>query len=301
MAKRRFIDIGANLIDSTYSGIYHSKTVHQYDLDNVLKRAWAVGLEKIIITGTSYEDSKKAYNLSQTDKRLFCTVGCHPTNCLEFEKDESADSYAEKLCQLYKDCGSKVKAFGEIGLDFDRLNFCGKDEQIKYFEKQLTIAESLKAPLFLHCRAAFQELSDIIRKRDLHLSGVVHSFDGTPEQANDLIELGFYIGINGCSLKTNDNLDTVKTIANNKILIETDAPWCDIRATHAGYKYVITKFDAVKKEKWKENAMVKGRNEPSTICQILEILAAVKEEDIDQLNEQIYDNTLQLFFPDEHC
>uniref|UniRef100_A0A224XSU1 Deoxyribonuclease TATDN1 n=1 Tax=Panstrongylus lignarius TaxID=156445 RepID=A0A224XSU1_9HEMI len=301
MAKRRFIDIGANLIDSTFTGIYHGKSAHENDLEKVLGRAWEIGMEKIMITGTTYDDSKRAYTLSLGDKRLYCTVGCHPTHCLEFEKPEhgSPDAYAKKLHQLYQECGSKVVAFGEIGLDYDRLHFCGKEQQNKYFQQQLTVAESLKTPLFLHCRAAFQDLCETLCKRDVRLPGVVHSFDGTCADADGIIDLGLYIGINGCSLKTSDNLEVVKNIPVEKILIETDSPWCDIRPTHAGYKYILTKFNAVKKEKWKEDAMVKGRNEPATICQVLEVISALKEEDIDQLANQIYNNTLNLFFPNQ--
>lgn len=58
---------------------------------------------------------------------------------------------------------------------------------------------------------------------------------------------------------------TVKALPTDKILIETDSPWCEIRPTHAGFKYVKTKFPSVKKEKWERNKMVKGRNEPCTL------------------------------------
>lgn len=64
--------------------------------------------------------------------------------------------------------------------------------------------------------------------------GVVHSFDGTLEEAMKYIDFGFYIGINGCSLKTDKQLNVVAQIPNDKIVVETDCPWCSIRATHAG-------------------------------------------------------------------
>lgn len=67
------------------------------------------------------------------------------------------------------------------------------------------------------------------------------------------------------SLKTEDNLSVITKIPLEKLLIETDSPWCEIKQTSAAYKHVKTKLLAVKKEKWNENSIVKGRNEPSNI------------------------------------
>ena len=58
------------------------------------------------------------------------------------------------------------------------------------------------------------------------------------------------MGINGCSLKTEENLSMIRGIPLNKLLLETDSPYCEIKKTHAGYKYVKTFCEAVKKEKW---------------------------------------------------
>lgn len=70
------------------------------------------------------------------------------------------------------------------------------------------------------------------------------------------------------SLKTEDNLKTVCGIPNDKILIETDCPWCEIRPSHAGYKHISKEnqvIPSVKKKKWKMDCMVKSRNEPVNI------------------------------------
>lgn len=72
-------------------------------------------------------------------------------------------------------------------------------------------------------------------------------------------------GFNGCSLKTQENLDVVKQVPVERMMIETDAPWCDIRSTHAGFKFVDFKLPQVDKKKWKPDALVKGRNEPCNI------------------------------------
>ncbi|KAF7398555.1 hypothetical protein HZH66_006452 [Vespula vulgaris] len=295
---RKFIDIGANLTDPMYQGIYYGSQKHQPDLDKVLERSWDNNLSRIIITAGNMEECKKALEIAKTDERLFSTVGCHPTNCNEFEEYENPEDYLKSLSDLAMENKDKVVAIGEMGLDYDRLQFCSKEIQKKYFEMQLSLCSILKLPMFLHCRNASEDFVRILRKhKDKITPGVVHSFDGNPEEANSILQLGLYIGINGCSLKTEDNLFSVTTIPSDRLMIETDCPWCDVRASHASAKDVITHFPAVKKEKWQPNRMVKGRNEPCTIVQILEVLARIRDEEEEYLCNQIYKNTMKVFFP----
>lgn len=295
---RKFIDIGANLTDPMYQGIYNGSKKHESDLQHVLKRSWDNGLAKLIITGGNLEESQKAIDLAKTDDRLYATVGCHPTRCSEFENNgQNPDVYLQSLGSLVKENKTKVVAFGECGLDYDRVQFCTKEIQRKYFEFQLQLNDSLNLPLFLHCRNAADDLHEILSKHKF--TGVVHSFDGTIEEANKFIDLGYYIGLNGCSLKTQENLETVKELPTEKLMIETDCPWCDIRPTHVGFKYISEEnkcFPSIKKEKWKPDHMIKSRNEPVNIRQVLDIIAAVKNESPDDLCEQILKNTEYLFF-----
>lgn len=151
--------------------------------------------------------------------------------------------------------------------------------------------------MFLHSRNAHQDFLDIIRQnRDRFVAGVAHCFTGSKDEAAAYLDQGLYIGITGCSLKTADNIEVMKTIPSDRLLLETDAPWCDIRPTHAGFKHIRTKFESKKKEKWEKGVCVKGRNEPAHIVQVLEVVAASRGEDAQSLAEVIYDNTLNLFF-----
>lgn len=118
-------------------------------------------------------------------------------------------------------------AFGEIGLDYDRLFLSPKDQQLKYFEAQLDIAVDIQLPLFLHSRAASEDFERLLTPRlaKLPRGGLVHSFTGTMEEMERLVKLGLDIGVNGCSLKTEENLEVVKAMPLDRIQIETDGPW----------------------------------------------------------------------------
>lgn len=172
-------------------------------------------------------------------------MGCHPTRCKEFAKEP--DTYFAGLCEAIEANRKKIVAIGECGLDYDRLKFCPADIQRTYFERQLDLVERYKLPLFLHCRNSSNDFYEIIKRNASKVAsgGVVHSFDGTLDEALKYIEFGFYIGINGCSLKTEEQLKVVAEIPNEKILVETDCPWCSIRATHAGLLRYKKAFDEI--------------------------------------------------------
>ncbi|XP_067632956.1 deoxyribonuclease TATDN1 isoform X2 [Eurosta solidaginis] len=296
----RRLKMSLKYIDPMFRGIYGGTQKHTNDLDLVLERSWKQGLQKMIITvGTLYE-ADEALELAKRDDRLSITMGCHPTRCNEF--NENPEKYYEGLRKKIRENPNKVVAVGECGLDYDRMHFCDKETQKTYFEKQLCLAAEFRLPLFLHCRSAHRDFMEILeRNRDKLMNcggGVVHSFDGTLEEAEKVITNDtLSIGLNGCSLKTENNLEVVKRLPNERIMLETDCPWCGIRPSHAGNKYVKTKFAAVKKkEKWTTETLVDGRCEPCQISQVLEVIAGVKRQDASELADIYFDNTLKFFF-----
>lgn len=131
-----------------------------------------------------------------------------------------------KLALESKEAGFTV-AFGEIGLDYDRLFLSQKEPQLKYFEAQLDLAIEIGLPLFLHSRAASEDFERLLSSRldRLPKRGLVHSFTGTMEEMQRLVALGLDIGVNGCSMKTEENLEVVKAIPLERLQIETDGPW----------------------------------------------------------------------------
>jgi len=300
----KLIDIGANLTDPMFSGCYYDKQVHEPDLQLVLERARQNSVHKIIITAGRLEEVTTGLELSKTDSMLYTTVGVHPTRCSEFDQNTlglSPDEYMSKLISIAtsEPAKNKIIAVGEFGLDYDRTQYCPKEVQKKYFIKQFELVKAVNLPLFLHMRSACADFVEIIKEyRDSFTFGIVHSFDGSAQDLELLLELDLYIGINGCSLKTEENLEVVKLIPVNRLLIETDAPWCGIRNTHAGNKlgFLKSKWPEKDKKKWEAGKRVKGRNEPGNLIQVLEVIAGVKEMDINSLAEEIYKNTILVFF-----
>ncbi|KAK9479925.1 hypothetical protein V1514DRAFT_326890 [Lipomyces japonicus] len=306
----RYIDIGANLTDPMFRGFYHGKQSHDDDFSEVLERAAELGVKQMLVTGSNLAESKHAYEISKAHQhKLYSTVGVHPCHAMDIETSEDPDAYLVELEKMALD-GKKsgiVKAFGEIGLDYARLNYAPADIQCKYFIKQLDIAEKLDLPLFLHSRDCAEDFETILfpRLALLKRGGVVHSFTGTIEEMESLVAKGLYIGINGCSLKTEENLEVVKRIPLEKILLETDAPWCEIRPSHASHKFLknanlkISLPQAVKKEKFVMGNMVRGRCEPCAISQVATVIAAVKQIPIEEICEIAWKNSIALFHFDE--
>lgn len=257
--KPQYFDIGVNFSDGMFHGQYHGSHTpkHPSDINNVIKRAQLFGVDKMLITASNIKESEEHFDLVSQYPGVFAsTVGVHPCSVSqEFyggldNTEPLAD--AEKKLQSLKSIAEEghakgyVRSFGEIGLDYDRLHYLTVEQQKEMFRKQLEIHESLahlKLPLFLHMRAACDDFVEIIkpfleRGSILPSNGVVHSFTGTKEELEKMLALGFYIGVNGCSLKTQENLDVAKLIPIDRLLIETDAPWCEIRKSHASYPLV---------------------------------------------------------------
>ena len=127
-------------------------------------------------------------------------------------------------------------------------------------------------------------------------NGIIHSFTENENELKRYLSLGLFIGVNGASLKTKENIEVVKQIPLDKLMIETDAPYCEIRSSSAAFEFVETKFEGrVKKEKMKKGLMCRDRNEPCTIIQVLEAVSKIKNISKEELAKICYDNTNKFF------
>ena len=111
------------------------------------------------------------------------------------------------------------------------------------FPFHFDLAQKYSLPMYLHSRACKDDFLKIVwENRYKFPTGVVHSYTGDEEELKSLIELDLFIGVNGCSLKTKENVDIVKMIPLDWIMLETDCPYCEIRNTHVCSKDIKTKF-----------------------------------------------------------
>ena len=115
------------------------------------------------------------------------------------------------------------------------------------------------------------------------------------------VELGLYIGVAGVSLATEEAIEVVKQIPLNKLMLETDAPYCRILKKHPSHALVTTQWKMKTKKKWKKGLLVKERNEPIRIIEVLEAVAKIKGIPEDELAEIAYENSCEMFgLPVEH-
>mmetsp|Transcript_1498 Transcript_1498/g.2642 ORF Transcript_1498/g.2642 Transcript_1498/m.2642 type:complete len:216 (+) Transcript_1498:412-1059(+) len=211
---------------------------------------------------------------------------------------EALDSYMDKIREILRSYERKDKfvMIGECGLDYDRLNYADKETQNLVFPRHFELTEEFNLPMYLHSRATGPDFTRIIKEnRHRFPGGVVHSFTGTEEELNDILEMGLYVGINGCSLKTAENCEVVKKIPLDRLMLETDCPYCDIRNSHHSAQFVETKFPTAKKEKYTPDKMVKDRNEPCTIVRVVEAVSKLTGQSEEELCQIAWKNTLNLF------
>jgi len=327
----QFCDIGANVVSATgdtqFDGFYHhgSKRYHESDVVDVLERAHKVGVREILATSGTLDEAKATARQCRTwntdgggEKnaalpKMYGTVGVHPTRAGEFNdstKCESPEAYVDALKTVVRENADVVAAIGECGLDYDRLHFCDKETQKKYFQLQLEeLAGEFELPLFLHSRNSREDFYEILKRNARHLrkGAVVHSFTGSKEEFEELLALHdkVYIGVNGCSLKTEENVEVVKSIPLDRMLLETDAPWCGVKQTHFGTKYVPEDTDRIravfgpplKPKKWHKGALIKDRCEPCHIVTVCQIVAGCKGTTCEDVAAACYRNSRALFFP----
>ncbi|MDZ4231444.1 MAG: TatD family hydrolase [Patescibacteria group bacterium] len=227
----RLIDVHTHLQFAAYE-----------DKEKVIRRAldediWLVNVGTQKDTSWSAVTTAKAY-----EKGVYATIGLHPIHTTKSYHDvnelgggEAAEAFTSKGEEFdfdfYKELGKneQVVAIGECGLDYYRLDEESKEKQFEAFEAQIELAKKLERPLMIHCREAFGDLVELLKKHKSSLlsnrPGINHFFAGSKEDARALIDLGFSFSFGGVITFTHDYDEVIRYIGLDRIVLETDAPY----------------------------------------------------------------------------
>ena len=190
------------------------------NIDDVLKRAKQVGIEKLLTICTTLKSFERIKILVNKDEMIFGTFGIHPH---EAKNDKITSDIIIKEIKN----NNKIIGIGETGLDF-YYNHSDKVDQIKSFEEHIKASIVLDIPLIIHSRNAEQETLEIFNKyKNNKLNILMHCFTGSKKFAEDLISMGAFFSASGIiTFKNSLELQkTFKFIPLDKLLIETDSPY----------------------------------------------------------------------------
>ena len=238
----------------------------EFDVDRsaALARARAAGVTRQVVPAVSAETWRTLRDVCATGSGLFAAYGLHPMYLAD-HRPPHLDALRDWIER------EQPVAVGECGLDFfvDGLD---AEAQQHYFDGQLTLAREFDLPLIVHARRAVDAVIASI-KRVGHLRGVVHSFSGSPEQARQLWDLGFLIGLGGPVTyeRANRLRALARTMPLEFLLLETDAPD-------------------------QPDAGIRGqRNEPSRLPAIRDVIAGLREVSPDEIAAATTRNAERLF------
>lgn len=193
-------------------------------LDFIIENAIKNNIKKIMVPGIDIETSLEAIKISEKYDCVYAAIGIHPNE---------ANKWAEDSFTTLKELAShpKVRAIGEIGLDFYRKH-TPREVQIRVLTEQLNLAEITGLPIIIHTRDSLQETlnhvlvwKNLITKRKIY--GVFHSFEGNIEQAVKIASEQFFIGISGPITYKNasEKHELGKNFPLSSMLLETDSPY----------------------------------------------------------------------------
>jgi TatD DNase family protein len=209
--------MGLGLID-THSHLYADEFIE--DFDDVVARLKSADVRKVLLPNIDSGSIPRMKEIVAAHPNLFVPMmGLHPCSVQDNYKDELAIVEAELQSNTY--C-----AVGEVGMDLYWDQSTKAIQEIA-FRQQCEWAAELKLPLAIHSRNSTREILDILQDlKSLGLKGVFHCFSGTKSEANELIDLGFYLGIGGVVTVKNSGLkEEIKEVGLENILLETDSPY----------------------------------------------------------------------------
>jgi TatD DNase family protein len=188
--------------------------------EEVVALARAAGVEKMINIGTGPEDFDRVLELAAGFPDVYCTLGVHPHDGVVWS-EQVRDFILEKAKK-----NQRVVAVGEIGLDY-YYNHSSKEDQLKAFHEQMSLAEALALPVEIHTRDAEEDTKEILTRFKGRVRGLLHCFTGTWDLAKHALDCGFDVSISGVVTfkKAEELRETVQKIPLERLHVETDAPF----------------------------------------------------------------------------
>ena len=188
------------------------------NVDEVIKRALANDVKKMIVVGFDHKTNKRAIELAEQYDFIYATVGFHPTDAKKI-----TDSDKEQLLSLLSH--PKVVGIGECGLDFywDKEHI---EEQIEVFQWQIELSMKHDLPLIIHMRDASEVTYNVLSEYE-GLKGIMHCYSGSAEMSKMFMKLGLHISLGGPVTFKNGRVpkEVAKVVPLEKLLIETDSPY----------------------------------------------------------------------------
>lgn len=188
------------------------------DRDNVLARARAAGVTRMVVVGTSAETSRQAFALCAGRAGLFPTAGIHPHDAAEASPEDRAE--VERLAR-----SEECVAVGETGLDFFK-EFSPRKDQLESFRWHLALARELDKPVVVHSRDAHEATVGLLGEFP-GVRGVMHCYTMGPEELPPYLEAGFHISFSGVVTfpKNELNRAAARAVPEGRLLVETDCPY----------------------------------------------------------------------------
>jgi TatD DNase family protein len=236
------------------------------DLEAVVERARAAGVEYIVVPGVDAASSERAIAIAERYEGVYAAVGIHP-EVLDKVTDADFDAVAALVDH------PKVVAIGEIGLDY-YWDVAPRPVQQEALRRQIELAAKAQLPVIIHNRDATADTVRVLEESCRgQVVGVMHCFTGSYETAQRCMRLGFYISYGGpVTFKNAHNVREVAArIPDDRLVIETDAPYLTPHP-HRG-----------------------KRNEPAYVRLVAERLAELRGQTMEELASQTRENALRLF------
>ncbi len=223
------------------------------------------GVEKILNPGCEMESSRTAVSLAEKFPFVYAAVGVHPSDCGPWE-----DGWLEELRTLA--AHPKVKAIGEIGLDYYWKDNPPREFQQKVFHAQLELAEQLGLAVIVHDREAHRDCLEVVRAHP-NVTGVYHCYSGSLEDAKILVKMGWMLSFTGVVTYKNarKSLEVIRWLPMDRLMIETDSPYLTPEPFRG------------------------QRNDSGKVYRVAETVAQVKELDPDEVAEITMENGMRFF------